>query len=82
MVPPCNHEGLNKWVGETAGMCRPEKVHWCDGSRGEYMQLMADTVRGGAAVALEKRPESYLFRSDPGDVARVESRTFISTASP
>ncbi|MBN2720052.1 MAG: phosphoenolpyruvate carboxykinase (GTP) [Proteobacteria bacterium] len=79
---PCGHKGLVKWVEETAAMCRPERVHWCDGSRKEYDEVMAESVRKGSAVALERRPDSFLFRSDPSDVARVESRTYISTSSP
>jgi len=79
---PCSHKGLVKWVEETAALCRPEKVYWCDGSRKEYDEVMAESVRKGSAVALERRPDSFLFRSDPSDVARVESRTYISTSSP
>ncbi len=82
MAVSCNHEGLNRWIDEISRMCRPERVRWCDGSRGEYDDLMAGTVRSGSAIPLEKRPDSYLFRSDPSDVARVESRTYISTHSP
>jgi phosphoenolpyruvate carboxykinase (GTP) len=73
------HENLNKWVEEAARMCAPDSVYWCDGSRGEYDRLMALMVAGGSAIPLKKRPDSYLFRSDPSDVARVEQKTFIST---
>jgi len=72
---------LNRWVEEAAGLCQPDSIHWCDGSAGEYNRLMAQMVSGGGAVPLQKRPNSFLFRSDPSDVARVEDHTYISTSS-
>ncbi|MBU1966052.1 MAG: phosphoenolpyruvate carboxykinase, partial [Proteobacteria bacterium] len=75
------HAKLNGWVKEVADMCRPDSVYWCDGSQEEYDRLMKRMVEGGMATPLEKRPNSFLFRSTPSDVARIESRTYISTAS-
>jgi len=72
---------LKEWVRETAEMCKPDRVHWCDGGKQEYDQLIAQMVAGGAGVALKKRPNSYLFSSDPSDVARTEERTYIATAT-
>jgi phosphoenolpyruvate carboxykinase (GTP) len=72
---------LGRWVQEVSGMCRPEKVYVCSGSLEEYNRLMAQMVESGSAIPLKKRPNSYLFRSDPSDVARVEKRTFVSTPS-
>jgi phosphoenolpyruvate carboxykinase (GTP) len=63
-----------------AALCQPSAIYWCDGSRAEYDRLMATAVASGGAIPLKRRPRSVLFRSDPSDVARVESRTFISTA--
>ncbi|MCL5808835.1 MAG: phosphoenolpyruvate carboxykinase (GTP), partial [Deltaproteobacteria bacterium] len=62
-------------------MCRPDAVYWCDGSRGEYDRLMKQMVKSGMAIPLVRRPNSFLFRSQPSDVARIESRTYISTTS-
>ena len=73
------HDRLNEWVAEVTDMCRPDSVYWCDGSKGEYDRLMAGMVASGMATPLKKRPDSYLFRSHPSDVARVEDRTYIST---
>jgi phosphoenolpyruvate carboxykinase (GTP) len=70
---------LNKWVQEITALCQPDKTYWCDGTKQEYDSLMGQMVEEGRATPLKKRENSFLFRSDPSDVARVEARTFIST---
>jgi len=78
MTNTVRNKKLSGWVRESAELCQPDAIHWCDGSRAEYDRLMALMVAGGSATPLKKRPNSFLFRSDPSDVARVEDRTFIS----
>ena len=76
---PTRNQSLAKWVEEVAAVTQPDAVHWCDGSAEEYDALVHVLGEAGAFEKLSdaKRPNSYLARSDPGDVARVEDRTFI-----
>ncbi|MBW3558417.1 MAG: phosphoenolpyruvate carboxykinase (GTP) [Proteobacteria bacterium] len=73
---PVNHPRLLAWVHEVAELTQPARVHWCDGSEAEWTRLTEELVASGTLKPL-KRPNSYLALSDPRDVARVESRTFI-----
>ncbi|WP_149553948.1 phosphoenolpyruvate carboxykinase (GTP) [Treponema pectinovorum] len=70
---------VKAWVEECVKMCEPDNVVVCDGSTAEYDRLMKKCVDAGLATPLAKKPNSFLFRSDPSDVARVEKRTFISS---
>ncbi len=74
---------LTQWVADWAAIMQPDAIHWCDGSAEEYDRLAAELVASGTFTRLDeaKRPNSYWAHSDPGDVARVEDRTFICSAT-
>ena len=74
---------LNEWIGSVASLCRPDKIHLCDGSDAEYDLLATDLIQSGKMTALNpaKRPHSLWCYSDPDDVARVEESTFICSKS-
>ncbi|MBX7057462.1 MAG: phosphoenolpyruvate carboxykinase (GTP) [Leptospirales bacterium] len=73
------NEKFKAWFHQVVDLCQPDQVHWCDGSDAEWKSMCESMVEHGTFVRLNpaKRPNSYLAFSDPGDVARVEDRTFI-----
>lgn len=84
MTAPTTHAGLLKWVGEMTELCQPDAVQWCDGSQEEWNTLTELLVAHGTFIRLNpaKRPNSFLARSKPSDVARVEDRTYICVKRP
>src|SRR5262245_25343606 len=74
---------LIRWVKKTADLTQPDKIHWVDGSQAEYDRLCREMVKSGTFIKLNEKlwPGCFLARSDTGDVARVEDRTFICSLS-
>jgi phosphoenolpyruvate carboxykinase (GTP) len=81
ITPPSATGSLLGWVSDAIALCEPDDVHWCDGSTEEHGRLCQALVDAGTFEPLS-RPSSYLVRSHPGDVARVEDRTFICSQLP
>jgi len=76
---PTRNKQILEWVEEIAELAQPDRIEWCDGSQEEWDRLTSELVESGTLIRLnpDLRPNSFLARSDPRDVARVEERTFI-----
>ena len=76
---PTKNKNVIAWVNQIAELCQPDQIHWCNGSDIEYAKLADELVQKGTFIKLneKKRPNCFLARSNPKDVARVEARTFI-----
>ena len=81
-IPPTENRSLIEWVDHWQKIFEPNQIHWCDGSEDEYEKFTQELVDAGTFIRLneELRPNSFLARSDPNDVARVESETYIASA--
>ena len=81
-IPPTENRSLIEWVDHLQKIFEPNQIHWCDGSEDEYEKFTQELVDAGTFIRLneELRPNSFLARSDPNDVARVESETYIASA--
>lgn len=79
MTEMTSNKKLVKWVNDSAEMCQPDNVYWCTGSDEEFSQMANELIKNGTFTKINEsaRPNSYYCQSDPGDVARVEDRTFI-----
>ncbi|HXW69369.1 MAG TPA: phosphoenolpyruvate carboxykinase (GTP) [Dissulfurispiraceae bacterium] len=75
------NQKLNSWIKEVADLCQPDDMYACNGSNEEYKRMIDMLLKSGTAIPLKKRAGSFLFRTDPSDVARIEDRTYISTSS-
>src|SRR5207249_3905483 len=77
------HKGLAGWVEEVRNLCQPERIHWCDGTEDEFKALCDLMSSNGTRTQVNemKRPNSFLARAHPTDVARVVDRTFICSAN-
>ncbi|WP_025272722.1 phosphoenolpyruvate carboxykinase (GTP) [Haloglycomyces albus] len=80
--PPTQHERLLAWVAEVAELTTPDQIVWCDGSDAEWKRLTGELVAFGTLEPIPEKPDSFLARTDPTDVARVEERTFICSTEP
>ena len=83
MKEPTRHQGALAWVRQMVALCRPDAVHWCDGSDEEKELLVNECLRSGELEELNQKqwPGCYLHRSHPGDVARSENLTYICSSS-